>query len=121
MDKGETERVSVLQSLDIIYVPRTLNPKASCRLIMRHASDVTVIHEYRRDKKELVIRSSIDIYYRWDKLLRILFKQGLGDRKVFRGPECSKTFFFRSFPTRHMDYSIRHIVVNCVRTYSAKP
>lgn len=57
MSEGETERVDVWESLRIIFVPRTLNPKARCLLIACRVSDFTMIHEYNRDKKELVMRS----------------------------------------------------------------
>ena len=57
MSEGETERVDVWESLRIIFVPRTLNPKASSLLIACRVSDFTMIHEYNRDKKELVMRS----------------------------------------------------------------
>ena len=54
---GETERVDVWESLHIIFIPRTLNSKATCLLIACRVSDFTMIHEYKRDKKELVMRS----------------------------------------------------------------
>jgi len=55
--RGKIERVDVWESLHIIFIPRTLNPKASCLLIACCVSDFTMIHKYKWDKKELVMRS----------------------------------------------------------------
>jgi len=95
-----TERVDVWESLHIIFIPRTLHPKASCLFIACHVSDCTMIHECKWDKKR-ISNEKLNWYALQTGLVPspFFFKQGSSDRGIFRGTELSKTcFFFLVFP-----------------------
>jgi hypothetical protein len=64
--REKQKRLDAWESLHVIFIPRTLNPKASCQLIVCHASDFTMMHDSGWDKNELVIKTYIDIHYRRD-------------------------------------------------------